>query len=68
MQQLEGLLKGAALTLDDTTLDRIDEIMPPDDIGPPLSGTDGVGREPVGERDDEVAQFIWAFDDKRPVE
>ena len=34
MQQLEGLLKGAALTLDDTTLDRIDEIVPPDDIAP----------------------------------
>ncbi len=34
MQQLEGLLKGAALTLDDATLDRIDEIVPPDDIGP----------------------------------
>lgn len=29
MQQLEGLLEGAALTLDDATLDRIDEIVPP---------------------------------------
>ena len=29
MQQLEGLLKGATLTLDDATLDRIDEIVPP---------------------------------------
>ncbi|MFJ2959749.1 aldo/keto reductase [Streptomyces sp. NPDC087270] len=29
MQQLEDLLKGAALTLDDATLDRIDEIAPP---------------------------------------
>ncbi|KUJ69481.1 aldo/keto reductase [Streptomyces albus subsp. albus] len=29
MQQLEDLLKGAALTLDDATLDRIDEIVPP---------------------------------------
>ncbi|MER5500143.1 MULTISPECIES: aldo/keto reductase [unclassified Streptomyces] len=27
--QLEGLLKGARLTLDDATLDRIDEIVPP---------------------------------------
>jgi len=29
MQQLEDLLKGTALTLDDATLDRIDEIVPP---------------------------------------
>jgi hypothetical protein len=29
MPQLEGLLKGASLTLDDATLDRIDEIVPP---------------------------------------
>jgi aryl-alcohol dehydrogenase-like predicted oxidoreductase len=29
MDQLRGLLKGAALTLDDATLDRIDEIVPP---------------------------------------
>ncbi|WP_200207531.1 aldo/keto reductase [Micromonospora coerulea] len=29
MEQLEGLLKGAALTLDDAVLDRIDEIVPP---------------------------------------
>lgn len=29
MQQLEDLLKGAALTLDDAALDRIDEIVPP---------------------------------------
>ena len=29
MEQLEALLKGAALTLDDATLDRIDEIVPP---------------------------------------
>ena len=29
MEQLEGLLKGASLTLDDATLDRIDEIVPP---------------------------------------
>jgi len=29
MQQLEDLLKGASVTLDDATLDRIDEIVPP---------------------------------------
>jgi aryl-alcohol dehydrogenase-like predicted oxidoreductase len=29
MEQLDGLLKGASLTLDDATLDRIDEIVPP---------------------------------------
>ncbi|MEU8269448.1 aldo/keto reductase [Sphaerisporangium sp. NPDC049002] len=29
MRQLEELLKGASLTLDDATLDRIDEIVPP---------------------------------------
>jgi aryl-alcohol dehydrogenase-like predicted oxidoreductase len=29
MQQLEDLLKGAAVTLDDATLDRIDELVPP---------------------------------------
>ena len=29
MEQLETLLKGASLTLDDATLDRIDEIVPP---------------------------------------
>ena len=29
MEQLESLLKGAPLTLDDATLDRIDEIVPP---------------------------------------
>ena len=29
MPQLEGVLKGASLALDDATLDRIDEIMPP---------------------------------------
>jgi aryl-alcohol dehydrogenase-like predicted oxidoreductase len=29
MEQLEGALKGAALTLDDETLDRIDAIVPP---------------------------------------
>lgn len=29
MPQLEGLLKGASLDLDDAVLDRIDEIVPP---------------------------------------
>ncbi len=29
MEQLDGLLKAADLTLDDETLDRIDEIVPP---------------------------------------
>ncbi|MEV4551076.1 aldo/keto reductase [Nonomuraea wenchangensis] len=29
MEQLEGLLKGASLTLDDAALDRIDELVPP---------------------------------------
>ncbi|MEU6715497.1 aldo/keto reductase [Nonomuraea sp. NPDC046802] len=29
MDQLEGLLKGASLVLDDTVLDRIDELVPP---------------------------------------
>ena len=29
MEQLDTLLKGASLTLDDATLDRIDEIVPP---------------------------------------
>jgi hypothetical protein len=29
MEQLDGLLKGADRTLDDETLDRIDEIVPP---------------------------------------
>jgi aryl-alcohol dehydrogenase-like predicted oxidoreductase len=29
MPQLDGMLKGASLTLDDATLDRIDEIVPP---------------------------------------
>jgi aryl-alcohol dehydrogenase-like predicted oxidoreductase len=29
MEQLEGMIKGSALSLDDATLDRIDEIVPP---------------------------------------
>jgi len=43
MEQLEGLLKGAALTLDDATLDRIDEIVPP---GTDLYRADGAWRSP----------------------
>lgn len=42
--------------------------VPPHDIGSSLSGLAGVGREAIGVRDDEAAQFIWAFDDERPVE
>lgn len=44
MEQLEGLLKGAALALDDVTLDRIDEIVPP---GTDLYRADGAWRPPV---------------------
>ncbi|PZF95127.1 aldo/keto reductase [Micromonospora deserti] len=41
MDQLDALLAGAALTLDDATLDRIDEIVPP---GTNLYAPDGVWR------------------------
>jgi aryl-alcohol dehydrogenase-like predicted oxidoreductase len=41
MQQLEDLLKGASVTLDDATLDRIDEIVPP---GTNLYQPDGAWR------------------------
>ncbi|MGW9194553.1 aldo/keto reductase [Micromonospora chersina] len=44
MTQLEGLLKGAALTLDDAVLDRIDEIVPP---GTNLYQPDGVWSPPA---------------------
>jgi aryl-alcohol dehydrogenase-like predicted oxidoreductase len=44
MEQLDGLLKGAALTLDDDTLDRIDEIVPP---GTDLYAADGAWRPHV---------------------
>ncbi|GGR95488.1 aldo/keto reductase [Micromonospora fulviviridis] len=44
MAQLEGLLKGAALALDDAVLDRIDEIVPP---GTNLYQPDGVWSPPV---------------------
>ncbi|WP_405710629.1 MULTISPECIES: aldo/keto reductase [unclassified Streptomyces] len=56
--QLEGLLKGAQLTLDDATLDRIDEIVPPgtdiyraDAVWTPLSLADPARRRrPLTER------------------
>jgi aryl-alcohol dehydrogenase-like predicted oxidoreductase len=44
MEQLDGLLKGASLTLDDATLDRIDEIVPP---GANLYNPDGAWRPPA---------------------
>ena len=43
MEQLDGLLKSADLTLDDATLDRIDEIVPP---GTDLYHPDGAWRPP----------------------
>ncbi|MET4927542.1 aldo/keto reductase [Streptomyces sp. PSRA5] len=58
MEQLDGLLKGAALTLDDATLDRIDEIVPPgtnvyhpDGVWKPRALTESsLRRRPVGAR------------------
>jgi aryl-alcohol dehydrogenase-like predicted oxidoreductase len=44
MPQLEGLLRGAPLTLDDAVLDRIDEIVPP---GTDLYSPDGAWRPPA---------------------
>jgi aryl-alcohol dehydrogenase-like predicted oxidoreductase len=44
MGQLDGLLTGASLTLDDATLDRIDEIVPP---GVNLYHPDGAWRPPA---------------------
>jgi aryl-alcohol dehydrogenase-like predicted oxidoreductase len=44
MSHLEGLLKGASLTLNDATLDRIDEIVPP---GVNLYTPDGAWRPPA---------------------
>ncbi|MGW0198037.1 aldo/keto reductase [Nonomuraea sp. NPDC003201] len=44
MEQLEATIKGAALTLDDRTLDRIDEIIPP---GTDLYRADGAWRRPA---------------------
>ncbi len=43
MEQLDGLLKGADLVLDDATLDRIDEIVPP---GTDLYQADGAWQPP----------------------
>jgi thioesterase DpgC len=39
MEQLEASLKGASLTLDDATLDRIDEIVPPGEMDAALDRT-----------------------------
>lgn len=58
MQQLQGLLDGAALTLDDKVLDRIDEIVPPgtnlynpDDVRiPPGLGDPSLRHRPLAER------------------
>jgi aryl-alcohol dehydrogenase-like predicted oxidoreductase len=44
MEQLEGLLKGASVSLDDATLDRIDEIVPP---GTNLYRADGAWQPPI---------------------
>jgi aryl-alcohol dehydrogenase-like predicted oxidoreductase len=44
MEQLDSLLGGAALTLDDATLDRIDEIVPP---GTNVYHPDGAWQPPV---------------------
>ncbi|GAA2082650.1 aldo/keto reductase [Actinomadura alba] len=44
MEQLESLVKGASLTLDDAALDRIDEIVPP---GTDLYHPDGAWTPPV---------------------
>jgi aryl-alcohol dehydrogenase-like predicted oxidoreductase len=58
MEQLRGLLKGASLTLDDATLDRIDEIVPPGanlykEHGPwtpPALADPGTRRRPAADR------------------
>ncbi|HCT75489.1 MAG TPA: aldo/keto reductase [Micromonosporaceae bacterium] len=58
MEQLEDLLKGASVTLDDATLDRIDEIVPPGTnrynplvASPPVSLTDvNRRRRPLADR------------------
>ncbi len=58
IEQFEGLLKGASLTLDDAVLDRIDEIVPPgtnvyspDGAWSPAALTDStLRRRPIGER------------------
>ena len=56
MPQLEGLLKGASLALDDATLDRIDEIVPPGtdlydaNWSPPVLADAGRRRRPPADR------------------
>ncbi|MFD8706442.1 aldo/keto reductase [Kitasatospora sp. NPDC059648] len=57
MEQLTGLLKGAALTLNDATLDRIDELVPsgtnlyhPDGAWRPPSLVPAARRRPLAER------------------
>lgn len=58
MEQLDGLLKGASLTLDDATLDQIDEIVAPgtnvyhpDGVWkPPALRDASLRRRPVGDR------------------
>jgi aryl-alcohol dehydrogenase-like predicted oxidoreductase len=58
MEQLRGLLKGASLSLDDATLDRIDEIVPPGanlykEHGPwtpPALADAGTRRRPAADR------------------
>ena len=58
MEQLDDLLAGADVTLDDEVLDRIDEIAPPGtDAGPndvaytpPAISSVGLRRRPVAER------------------
>lgn len=56
MPQLEGLLKGASLALDDATLDRIDEIVPPGtnlydaNWSPPVLSDAGRRRRPPVDR------------------
>jgi len=58
MDQLTGLLDGASLALDDATLDRIDEIVPPgtnlyppdDAWRPPALTSPALRRRPPGER------------------
>ncbi|HZC27697.1 MAG TPA: aldo/keto reductase [Actinopolymorphaceae bacterium] len=51
MDQLEDLRKGASLTLDDDTLDRIDAIVPPGTNLPNLYGPDGAAWHPPALRD-----------------
>src|SRR5262249_32001858 len=58
IQQLEGLLSGASLALDDATLDRIDQIVPPGTNlyhpdaawAPPALGHSSLRRRPLADR------------------